>query len=149
MCDQDLIHSLDTLKSLSVKVDSEIVIRDACGRWNSLHTVPSVHSIQKKKKKTVRNSERSYSVDGRRFKRQNRKKIGLISKIARRQWKETMFRLRSWLLLHVKQYKKSCWRTFVIKKCTYLHSASQWSWWRSSVYLPTDLSPTKEIVSTN
>ena len=103
----------------------------------------------KKKKKTVRNSERIYSVDGRRFKRQNRKKIGLISKIARRQWKETMFRLRSWLLLHVKQYKKSCWRTFVIKKCTYLHSASQWSWWRSFVYLPTDLSPTKEIVSTN
>ena len=51
----------------------------------------------------------------------------------------------NWMLLHVKQYKNCCWRTFVIRKCIYLHSAG---WWWSS-YVPTDLLSTNELVSTN
>ena len=33
-----------------------------------------------------------------------------------------------WLVLHVKQYKNYYWRTYVIRKCNYRHSASRWSW---------------------
>ena len=40
------------------------------------------------------------------------REIELISKKIWRKRKEKMFRLRSWLLLHVKQYKTCCWRTF-------------------------------------
>ena len=37
-----------------------------------------------------------------------------------------MFKSRSWLLLNVKQYKNCFWRTFVIRKCIYLHSTGRW-----------------------
>ena len=30
MCDQNLTHSLDTLKSLSINIVAQVVIRDAC-----------------------------------------------------------------------------------------------------------------------
>ena len=46
-CDQDLTHSWDTLKSLSIKVVSQVVIHGARGTWHGLYTVTSIHSIQK------------------------------------------------------------------------------------------------------
>ena len=46
--------SLDTLKSLSVKIVDQVVIRDECGTWHSLCTVTSIHSIQK----NTRNSQK-------------------------------------------------------------------------------------------
>ena len=47
MCDQDLTHSLDTLKCIFVNIVSKAVIRDACGTWRSLCTVTTIQSIQK------------------------------------------------------------------------------------------------------
>ena len=45
----------------------------------------------------------------------------MINKKVRR---KRMFRTRNWLMLHVKQYKKCCWRSYFIRECiaTYLHS---------------------------
>ena len=63
--------------------------------------------------------------------------------------KEKRFRLRSWLLLHVKQYKNCCWRTFVIWKCIAILTFC-WSliiWWSSYVYVSTDLTSTNKLVS--
>ena len=54
MCDQDLTHSLDTLKSFSVKSVPQVVIWDACDTWHALNTVTSIHSIQK----STRNSQK-------------------------------------------------------------------------------------------
>ena len=34
LCDQDLTHSLETPKDLSLKIVPEVVIRDACSRWH-------------------------------------------------------------------------------------------------------------------
>ena len=45
-CDQDLIHSLDTPRNISVKPFTQVVIRDGCGTWQGLCTVTSIHSIQ-------------------------------------------------------------------------------------------------------
>ena len=45
--DQDLAHSLDTPKNISVKVISQAVITNTCGKWHSLFTVTSIRSIQK------------------------------------------------------------------------------------------------------
>ena len=45
-CDQDLIHSLDKLKGLSVKNVPQVVTRDACGTWHGLCSITSIHSIQ-------------------------------------------------------------------------------------------------------
>ena len=45
--DQDLAHSLDKLKSISIKVLLEVVICDKCDTENSLFTATSIHSIQK------------------------------------------------------------------------------------------------------
>ena len=60
-----------------------------------------------------------------------------------------MFRLKSWLLLHVKKYKSCCWRTFVIRKCNiakYLHSAGRYDHDDEvTMYLLTY--PTKKLVS--
>ena len=36
-CDHDLTHNLDTLKSLSVKIAAQVVIRDACGTWQVMY----------------------------------------------------------------------------------------------------------------
>ena len=79
-CDQDLTHSLDTLKSLSLKIVPQIVIRDTCGTWQGTCRVTSIHSIQE----SIRNSEKLgnklavsqtiYSVNDRRFNGQKRKK---------------------------------------------------------------------------
>ena len=46
-CDQDLTHSLDTPKHISVKIVPVVVIPSACGIWNGLCTVTCIHSIQK------------------------------------------------------------------------------------------------------
>ena len=46
-CDQDLTHSIDTLKLRSVRIFPEVVIRDPCDTWHGLCTVTSIHSIQK------------------------------------------------------------------------------------------------------
>ena len=53
-CDQDLNHSLDTSRNISRKIVPQIVIRNACGTWNMLLTVTSIHSIQK----NLRNSQK-------------------------------------------------------------------------------------------
>ena len=46
-CDQDLTHSLDTPKCISVKIVPQVVNCDAYGTWYSLCTVTSIYSIQK------------------------------------------------------------------------------------------------------
>ena len=46
-CDQGLNRSLDTQKTLSVRIISQVVIRDAYGTWHGLCTVTSIHGIQK------------------------------------------------------------------------------------------------------
>ena len=122
-CDQGLTHSLDTLKSFSVKIVPEVVVRDACGTWHGLCTVTSIHSIRK----NTRNSQKL----GNKLVRSvcqwmlaedsivKKRKIELISKKVWRERKEKMFRLRSWLLLYVKQYKDCSWVTFIIRKSIY------------------------------
>ena len=48
-----LTHSLDTPKSLSVKIVLQVVVfRDACGTWHGLCTLTSIHSIQKSTRKS-------------------------------------------------------------------------------------------------
>ena len=42
-CDQNLTHSLDTSKTISVKIVQVICV--ACGTWHSLLTVTSIHHI--------------------------------------------------------------------------------------------------------
>ena len=54
ICDQDLTHSIDTLKLRSVRIFPEVVIRDPCDTWHGLCTVTSIHSIQK----STRNSQK-------------------------------------------------------------------------------------------
>ena len=53
-CDQDLTHSLDTVKNISAKIVPQVVIPDACGTWHGSLTVTSMHSIQK----STRNSQK-------------------------------------------------------------------------------------------
>ena len=50
-CEQDLTHSYDTPKNISVKIVSEVVIRDACGtRQGKQH---SQHPKKHKKKPEI------------------------------------------------------------------------------------------------
>ena len=81
-CDQELTHSFDTSKNISVKTVPVVVIFDACGTLRILCTVTSIHSIQKRtrnsqnqppetRKQVIQIASRS---DGRRFKGQNREK---------------------------------------------------------------------------
>ena len=101
--DQDLSHSLDISKIISVKTVSQFVIHDACGTWHGFCTVTSIHSIQK----STRNSQKlgNKLVDGIRFKGQNREKSS-CKKVWR---KRKMFKIRNLLLLHMKHYK-ICWK---------------------------------------
>ena len=103
LCDQDLAHSLDISKIISIKTDSQFVIHDACGTWHGFCTVTSIHSIQK----STRNSQKlgNKLVDGIRFKGQNREKSS-CKKVWR---KRKMFKIRNLLLLHMKHYK-ICWK---------------------------------------
>ena len=55
-CDQDLTHSLNTLKSLFVKSVPEVAICNACGTWHALNTVTSIHSIQKAQQAETQNN---------------------------------------------------------------------------------------------
>ena len=95
MCGQDLTHSLDTARNISVKNVPQVVIRDVCGTWYGLFTVSSFHSIQK----STRNSQKlgntlaSRQVDDSRFKVQNR--------VKKSEEKEKMFKRRNWLVLHM------------------------------------------------
>ena len=117
-CDQGLTHSLDTLKSFSVKIVPEVVVRDACGTWHGLCTVTSIHSIRKNTRnsqklgnKLVRSVCQWMLAEDSIVKKRNE----LISKKVWRERKEKIIRLRSWLLLHVNQYK-NCLRKLVIRK---------------------------------
>ena len=103
LCDQDLAHSLDISKIISIKTVSQFVIHDACGTWHGFCTVTSIHSIQK----STRNSQKlgNKLVDGIRFKGQNREKSS-CKKVWR---KRKMFKIRNLLLLHMKHYK-ICWK---------------------------------------
>ena len=92
--DQDLPHSLDTLKSLSIKVIPKVVICDACGTWHGLYTVTSIHSIQQR----TRNSQKvgnKLASGWQKIKGSKQKEIELISKKVWRKRREKMFRLRS------------------------------------------------------
>ena len=46
MCNHDLTHFLNTLRSLSVQIVAKVVIRDSCDTWHGLCAVTSIHSIQ-------------------------------------------------------------------------------------------------------
>ena len=118
-CDQYLTHALDTLKSLSIKIVAQVVICEACCTWYCLCTVTSIHSIQK----STQNSQklRNKLANGwQKIGGSKQRGIELITKKVWRKRRDKTFRLRSWLLLHVKQYKSCCWRTYFIKKCIYL-----------------------------
>ena len=123
--DQDLTHSRDALKVISIKIVPQVVIHHAYGTWHSLCTVTSIHSVKKSTK--ISQELGNKLVDGRKFKGQNRKIEFISKKVWRKKKREKMFRLRTSLLLHVKQYKNCCWRTFVIKKQKNLNSAGRWS----------------------
>ena len=104
----------------SLNIVPQVVIWDVCGTW---HGVTSVHSIQK----STRNSQKLGNKLGQLFSEcwqkiqlLKQREIELISKRVWRKGKEKMFRLGIWLLFHVKQYQNCCWRTVVIRKCTYL-----------------------------
>ena len=129
VCDQDLTYSLDTPKNISVKCVLEVHIYDACGTWHGLCTVTNIHSIQK----SIRNSQKLGKKLASRWQKiqgPKQRKIQLISLKVK-----NMLKKRNWLLLYVKQHKNCCWKTCVIRKCTYrnLHSGGWWSWWRSYV----------------
>ena len=103
-------------KKFFLKSVPEVVICDACGTWHGVNTVTSIHSIQK----STRNSKklRNKLVSGwQKIQGSKQIEIELISKKVWRKRKGKIFRLRSWLLLHVKKYKSCCWRTFV-RKCS-------------------------------
>ena len=83
-CDQDLTHSLDTLKYISVKIVMKGVIRNTCGTWYALCTVTSIYSIQRNTRNFQKNRPPGQKlgnklywqlVDDRRFKGQNREKF--------------------------------------------------------------------------
>ena len=63
-CDQDLTHSLDTRKYISVIIVPEVAIRDTCDTCYNLHGNQHLQHSKKQKKlpdSTARNSEISYT----------------------------------------------------------------------------------------
>ena len=98
-CDQDLNHSLDTPKHISVKIVPAVVIRDARDTWHGLCTVTRIDSHQKSTR-TCQNRTDSWKIQGSKH-------------------KESCM----WKLFHVKQYKNCCSRT---SENVYLHSADRW-----------------------
>ena len=103
-CDQDLTHSSDTPKNISLNIVPEVVLSDAFGTWHSLCTVTSIHSIQK----TTRNSQKLWNkLTSRWLKSQGSKQRGIVL-VRKKVWRKTkkkMFKIRNWLLIHGKQYK--------------------------------------------
>ena len=78
-CDQDLAHSLDTTMHIFIKIVPEVVIHDACGTWHGLCTVTSIYNVQKSTRNCQNRPPETrkqviLTVDGRRFKAQNREK---------------------------------------------------------------------------
>ena len=140
MCDQNLTHSLDTLKSLSINIVAQVVIRDACGTWHSLCTVTSIYGIQK----STRNRHKlgNKLVSGwQKIQGSKQREIELITKKFWRKRREKIFRSRSWLLLLLKKICNQKMYIFIPTFCW------RWSWW--SGYVPTDLPSTGKLVSTN
>ena len=114
---------MHTPKHILVKIVPGVVIRDACGTWHGLCTVTSIHSIQKAqetartdghktRKQVIQTTSRWQKIQG-----LKQREIELISKKVWRKRKEKLFRIRNWLLLHVKQYKNCSWRRYFIRKC--------------------------------
>ena len=143
-CDQDLTNCWDTLKGLFIKVAPQVAIHDACGTWHGLWTIKSIHSIQKSTRisQELGNELASYSADGRIFNlsysRIKTEKNWVDKWKSLEKKKEKMFRLRSWLLLHLKQYKKLLLKNLChqkAKKPTFCWSL----WWSDEVarYVPT------------
>ena len=136
MCDRNLTHSLDTLKSLSINIVAQVVIRDACDTWHSLCTVTSICSIQKSKRnlqnrppvtqqEVIQTASRLQGIQG-----SKPREIELINKKVWRKRKEKMFKIRNWLLLHVELYKT------VVKLASYLYSAGRWPLIMMNMNLP-------------
>ena len=100
-CDQDLSHSLNTPKSIFVKITPKVTIHDVCGTWQDLCMVTSIHSIQK----STRNNQKLGNKLASRWQKiqvSKKREIDLISKQVGRKRKEKILRR---LLLHMKQYK--------------------------------------------
>ena len=130
-CDQNLTHSLDTPKIISIKIVPEVVTRDACGTWHGLCTVTSIHSIQKS---TRNNQKLGNKLAGRWQKIQgsNREKSSWYVKKSEEKEKRRCSKK--------KIDCRSLWRNiktvieeYVLSENVYLHSAGRWSWWSSYV----------------
>ena len=52
--DENLTHSLDTLKNIPIKIFPQVVVCDVYGTWHGLCTVTNIHSVQK----STRNSQK-------------------------------------------------------------------------------------------
>ena len=113
------------------KIVLQVVIRDASGRWQDLYIVTSIRIIQKNTKNGQKCGNKLASgwqnVQG-----SKQREFELISQKIWGKRKGKMFRLRRWLLLHVKQHESCCWRTFVIRKYNIIWediATSCWSIW--------------------
>ena len=134
-----------------MKIVPQVVIHNACGTWHGLWTVTSIHSIQKSTRISQELGNKLVSgwqnIHGSKL-----RKIKLISKKVWRKKREDVEkkRLRSWLLLFVKQYKKLLLKNICHQKAKKnLHSAGRWSDEVASyvcTYWPTI---NKQTVSTN
>ena len=135
-----------------VNIVPQVAIRDTCGTWHSLSTVTSIQSIQRSTRNSpleTRKQVNQWMGEDWRVKTEINRADKWKS--LKKNKKEKMFRLRRWLLLHVKQYKNRCLRIFVIRKCIAVLTFC-WSLiilWSSYVYVPTDLTSTNKLISTN
>ena len=97
-----------TKKSL-YKIVPQVVTHDACGTWHGLCTVTSIHSHQKSTRisqELGNNWNKLASWFMAEYSRVKPEKNRVDKLKSLKKQKRKMFRLRSWLLLHVKQYKK-------------------------------------------
>ena len=93
MCDQDLIHYLDTLKSLSVKI-VKLLFATRVADETAYAQLPSF-IVSKKKKKNSYKLRNKLVIGCQKIQASKQREIGMISEKARKQRKEMMFRLRS------------------------------------------------------
>ena len=54
VCDQDLIHFLDTPKGIWVKIVPQVVIPDACYTWQGLFMVTNIDRNQKSTRNSLK-----------------------------------------------------------------------------------------------
>ena len=107
---------LGNTKKSFVKKVPEVSICHGCGTWHVWYTVTCIHSIQK----STRNSRKlgnKLASGWQKIKGSKQREIELITIKVWEKRKGKMFKLRGWLLLHVKQYESCCWGTFAIRKC--------------------------------